>query len=45
VVTMHGNLGEAEANITEALVRMYDHEVTPEEAVAQAAERIRAIEK
>lgn len=45
LVTMHPNLGESQAVLTEALVRMFDDEVTPEEAIAQAAERIRNIDK
>lgn len=45
LVTMHPNLGEAEAVIREALVRMYDKEVTPEQAIAESAERIRNIDK
>jgi len=45
VITMHPNLGEAQSVLNEALVRMFAHEVTPADAIAQASERIRAIDK
>ena len=45
VITMHSNLGEAQSILNEVLVRLFAHEVTPADAIAQASEKIRAIGK